>query len=153
MKEELNKLRQQLNELQSRFDAFAARVDALPLIIGGQYIIKSKEGKVENNFEIGDVVTLIEANPGDDYADFSKQVPMIESRKKPTPEKEDFLTLRLSRHQRKQIDQLKEETGLFKSRSHLVRTLLTEGLEVMTDRFNGSINQYVSLCDIEYYIP
>lgn len=89
MKEELNKLRQQLNELQSRFDAFAARVDALPLIIGGQYIIKSKEGKVENNFEIGDVVTLIEANPGDDYADFS----------------------------------------------------------------NGTVNQYVSLCDIEYYMP
>jgi hypothetical protein len=89
MKEELNKLRQQLNDLQSRFDAFAARVDALPLIIGGQYIIKSKEGKVENNFEIGDVVTLIEANPGDDYGDFS----------------------------------------------------------------NGSVNQYVSLCDIEYYIP
>jgi Arc/MetJ-type ribon-helix-helix transcriptional regulator len=61
---------------------------------------------------------------------------MIESRKKRTPEKEDFLTLRLSRHQRKQIDQLKEETGLFKNRSHLVRTLLTEGLEVMTDRLS-----------------
>jgi hypothetical protein len=91
MKEELNKLRQQLNELQSRFDAFAARVDAgsLPLIIGGQYIIKSKEGKVENRFEIGDVVSLIEANPGDDYGDFS----------------------------------------------------------------NGFVNQYVSLCDIEYYMP
>lgn len=89
MKEELNKLRQQLNELQSRFDAFAARVDALPLIIGGQYIIKSKEGKVKNNFEIGEFVTLIEANPGDDYADFS----------------------------------------------------------------NGTVNQYVSLCDIEYYMP
>jgi len=89
MKEELNKLRQQLNELQSRFDAFAARVDSLPLIIGGQYIIKSKEGKVENVFEIGDVVTLIQANPGDDHADFS----------------------------------------------------------------NGTVYQYVSLCDIEYYIP
>jgi hypothetical protein len=91
MKEELNKLREQLNELQSRFDAFAARVDAvsLPLIIGGQYIIKPKEGKVENVFEIGDVVTLIQANLGDDYGDFS----------------------------------------------------------------NGSVNQYVSLCDIEYYMP
>jgi hypothetical protein len=89
MKEELNKLRQQLNELQSRFDAFAARVDALPLIIGGQYIIKSKEGKVENNFEIGEFVILIEATLGDDYADFS----------------------------------------------------------------NGTVNQYVSLCDIEYYMP
>ena len=89
MKEELNKLRQQLNELQSRFDAFAARVDALPVIMGGQYVVKSKKGKVENVFEIGEFVTLIEANPGDDYADF----------------------------------------------------------------FNGSLNQYVSLCDIEYYIP
>ena len=89
MKEELNKLRQQLNELQSRFDAFSARVDSLPLIRGGQYVVKSKEGKVENNFEIGEFVILIEATLGDDYADFS----------------------------------------------------------------NGSVNQYVSLCDIEYYMP
>ena len=89
MKEELNKLRQQLNELQSRFDAFASRVDALPLIIGCQYIIKSLDGGVENVFEVGDVVSLVEANPGDDYADFS----------------------------------------------------------------NGTVNQYVSLCDIEYYMP
>ena len=89
MKEELNKLREQLMTLQNRFNEFAARVDALPLIMGGQYVVKSKEGKVENNFEIGEFVTLIEANLGDDYADFS----------------------------------------------------------------NGSVNQYVSLCDIEYYIP
>ena len=75
--------------LQNRFNEFAARVDALPLIMGGQYVVKSKEGKVENNFEIGEFVTLIEANPGDDYGDFS----------------------------------------------------------------NGTVNQYVSLCDIEYYIP
>ena len=75
--------------LQNRFNEFAARVDALPLIMGGQYVVKSKEGKVENNFEIGEFVTLIEANLGDDYGDFS----------------------------------------------------------------NGSVNQYVSLCDIEYYIP
>jgi hypothetical protein len=88
MKEELNKLRQQLMTLQNRFNEFAARVDALPLIMGGQYVVKSKEGKVENNFEIGEFVILIEAT-GDDYADFS----------------------------------------------------------------NGSVNQYVSLCDIEYYIP
>jgi hypothetical protein len=89
MKEELNKLREQLMTLQNRFNEFAARVDALPLIMGGQYVVKSKEGKVENNFEIGEFVTLIEANLGDDYGDFS----------------------------------------------------------------NGSVNQYVSLCDIEYYIP
>ena len=75
--------------LQNRFNEFAARVDALPLIMGGQYVVKSKEGKVENNFEIGEFVTLIEANLGDDYGDFS----------------------------------------------------------------NGTVNQYVSLCDIEYYIP
>ena len=75
--------------LQNRFNEFAARVDALPLIIGGQYVVKSKEGKVENNFEIGEFVILIEATLGDDYADFS----------------------------------------------------------------NGTVNQYVSLCDIEYYIP
>ena len=89
MKEELNKLREQLMTLQNRFNEFAARVDALPVIMGGQYVVKSKEGKVENNFEIGEFVTLIEANLGDDYGDFS----------------------------------------------------------------NGSVNQYVSLCDIEYYIP
>jgi len=89
MKEELNKLREQLMTLQNRFNEFAARVDALPLIMGGQYVVKSKEGKVENNFEIGEFVTLIEANLGDDYGDFS----------------------------------------------------------------NGTVNQYVSLCDIEYYIP
>ena len=89
MKEELNKLREQLMTLQNRFNEFAARVDALPLIRGGQYVVKSKEGKVENNFEIGEFVILIEATLGDDYADFS----------------------------------------------------------------NGSVNQYVSLCDIEYYIP
>ena len=89
MKEELNKLREQLMTLQNRFNEFAARVDALPVIMGGQYVVKSKEGKVENVFEIGDVVTLIQANPGDDHADFS----------------------------------------------------------------NGTVYQYVSLCDIEYYIP
>lgn len=89
MKEELNKLREQLMTLQNRFNEFAARVDALPLIIGGQYVVKSKEGKVENNFEIGEFVILVEANPGADHADFS----------------------------------------------------------------NGTVNQYVSLCDIEYYIP
>ena len=89
MKEELNKLREQLMTLQNRFNEFAARVDALPLITGGQYVVKSKEGKVENNFEIGEFVILIEATLGDDYADFS----------------------------------------------------------------NGTVNQYVSLCDIEYYMP
>jgi len=69
MKEELNKLRQQLDELQSKFDDFAARVDdAQPrFIVGQSYEIKSKNGRIEHNFEIGEVVELLE-----DFGDYGR---------------------------------------------------------------------------------
>ena len=50
--------------------------------------------------------------------------------------KTERFTVRLTQSELTELHTLLKESGVFSSKSHLVRTLLTEGLEVMTDRLS-----------------